>query len=108
MKFSQKVSTGFVALALTLSMGAGAAMVKGTHSATRVDLSDLDLSHVDGQQIMEARLKRAAKKVCGSQDVRTAGSLENARKNKACFNEAFTNAVDSVENHYLTASVTAN
>ena len=84
MKFSKKVSTGFVALALTLSMGAGAAMVKGTHSATRVDLSDLDLSNVDGQQIMEARLKRAAKKVCGSQEVRTAGSLENVRKNKAC------------------------
>jgi UrcA family protein len=108
MKFSKKVSTGFVALALTLSMGAGAAMVKGTHSATRVDLSDLDLTHVDGQQIMEARLKRAAKKVCGSQDVRTAGSLENVRKNKACFNDAFSSALDSVENHYQTASVTAN
>jgi UrcA family protein len=107
MKFSQKVSTGFIALALTLSMGAGAAMVKGTHSATRVDLSDLDLTHVDGHRIMEARLKRAAKRVCGSQDVKTAGSLENVRKNKACFNEAFANAVDSVENHYLTASVTA-
>ena len=106
MKFSKKVSTGFVALALTLSMGAGAAMVKGTHSATRVDLSDLDLTTVDGQQIMESRMKRAAKKVCGSQDMRTAGSLENVRKNKACFNESFANAVDSVENQYLTASVT--
>ena len=108
MKFSQKVSTAFVALALTLSMGAGAAMVKGTHSATRVDLSDLDLTQVDEQKIMEARLKRAAKQVCGSQDVRTAGSLENVRKNKACFNDAFTNAVDSVENQYLTASVSVN
>jgi UrcA family protein len=108
MKFSQKVSTGFIALALTLSMGAGAAMVKGTHSAVRVDLSDLDLTHEDGQQVMEARLKRAAKKVCGSQDIRKAGSLEIVRKNKACFIDSFANAVDSVENHYLTASVTEN
>ncbi len=107
MKFSKKVTTGLAALALTVSMGAGAAMVKGTHSVTRVDISDLDLSHVDGQQIMEARLKRAAKKVCGSQDVRKAGSLENVRKNKACFSETFAKAVNSVENQYLTASVTA-
>ena len=58
MKFSHKVSTGLVALALTLSMGASAAMVKGTHSAVRVDLSDLDLNHADGKQMMEARLQK--------------------------------------------------
>ena len=102
MKMSKILSTGIVALALTLSMGASAA-IKGTDLAVRVDVQDLDLTTVQGKQVLHARLKRAAKQVCGSQDVRTAGSLENARTNRACYNEALAGAVQSVENRYLTA-----
>ena len=104
MKIRQIITTGITAAALTLSLGASAAMIKGTHGAVSVDLADLDLSTEQGQVLMEARIKRAAKEVCGSQDYRTAGSLENARKNKACFNEAVSAAVDSVESHLYTAS----
>ncbi len=102
MKLSQTLSTGIVALALIVSMGASAA-IKGTDLAVRVDIQDLDLTTEQGSRVLHARLKRAAKQVCGSQDLRTAGSLENARNNRACYNEALAGALESVENRYLTA-----
>lgn len=102
MKLSQTLSTGVVALALIVSMGASAA-IKGTDLAVRVDIQDLDLTTEQGNRVLHARLKRAAKQVCGSHDVRTAGSLENARNNRACYNEALAGALESVENRYLTA-----
>ncbi|MBO6556126.1 MAG: UrcA family protein [Pseudomonadales bacterium] len=104
MKIRQTFTTAITAAALSLSLGANAAMIKGTHGSVSVDLADLDLTTVDGQQIMHARIKKAAKEVCGSQDYKTAGSLENYRKNKACFNDAVTAAADSVDHRYLTAA----
>lgn len=104
MKIRQLVTTGITAAALSLSLCAGAA-TKTTGGAVSVDIADIDLTTDQGQRVMEARIKRAAKEVCGSQDYRKAGSLENARKNKACFNEAVAVAIDSVDNRYLTASV---
>ena len=104
MKLNTKITTGLAAVLLAVSMGAGA-KIKGTDTAVRVDISDLDLATVDGQRIMESRVKRAAKQVCGPQDMKIAGSLENARRNRACFDEAFTNAVSSVDLTYATAYV---
>ncbi len=104
MKIRKIVTTGIAAAALTLSLGASAAMIKGTYGSVSVELSDLDLATEQGQQVMQARIKRAAKEVCGSQDYKNAGSLENVRKNRSCFNDAVTSAVDSVEHGYMTAS----
>lgn len=104
MKLNTKITTAFATILLTMSMGAGA-KIKGTDAAVRVDISDLDLTSIQGKELMESRIKRAAKQVCGSMDTRTAGSLENARKNRVCFDEAVTNAVTAVEHQYLTAFV---
>ena len=104
MSITKSVTTAFATIALTASLGAGATMVKGTHSSVHVDLSDLDLTTVNGEQTMQVRLKHAAKQVCGPTSVKSAGSFEAVRINRACFEESYNNAIQDVENRYLTAS----
>ena len=104
MKFSRQLTTGFAVILMAVSMGAGA-KIKGTEAAVRVDISDLDLATTQGQQVLHARVKRAAKSVCGPQDMRIAGSLQNARRNKACFDTSYSNAMTSVDMRYATAWV---
>lgn len=104
MNVTKTVSTGLVALALSVSLGASAAMIKGTHNSVRVDLSDLDLSSVQGERIMQNRLRRAAKQVCGPVHLKEAGSLQRAQENRVCFEEAFSNALEDVAARYMTAA----
>jgi UrcA family protein len=104
MKASQLLSTGIFVLALTLSLAVSAA-IKGTGTTTiLVESQDLNLSTDRGKQVLRSRLKRAAKRICGSQNMRTAGSLSNARNNKTCYDEALAGALQSIENRYLTVS----
>lgn len=108
MNISKSITTGMTAMVLVASMAASVgatAAIKSTGDAVRVDISDLDVTTTDGRAMMEHRLKRAAKEVCGSQDVKRAGSLANARANRACFNESLSQAINSVESRYMTAYV---
>ena len=93
-----------VATTLAIPMTA-AAKLKTTEAAVSVNFSDLDLSSTEGQEVLEGRLKQAAKSVCGSTNVKIAGSLANARANRACFKAALADAKASVENRYATAMV---
>jgi UrcA family protein len=104
MNVTKIVSTGLVALALTASLGASANFTKSTHNSVRVDLSDLDITTVAGEQVMQARLKEAVKQVCGSSSILTAGSPDNARKNRACSEESLANAIKDVESIQMTAA----
>ncbi len=99
------LTAGFVAAALSLSVGASATTVTGNAGAVAIEITDLDINTKQGRQVLHARIKRAAKQVCGSQNPRTAGSLENARKNKACFNDALATTVSAVDRQYLTAQI---
>ena len=67
-------------------------------------MQGIDLTLEEGKQVLVNRIKKAAKKVCGSTDVRTPGSLRNARHNKVCYDEAVVKALDSLESRYLTAT----
>ena len=104
MNVKKIITTAFAAIALTASLGASAAMIKGTTSSVHVDLSDLDLTSAKGEQTMQVRLQRAARQVCGPVDLKTAGSLKNVRENRTCFNEAYSNALEDVAERYLTAA----
>ncbi len=104
MNIKKTVTTAMTAIALTASLGAGATMIKGTNSSVHVDLSDLDLTSVKGEQTMHVRLKKAAKQVCGPTDRTSAGSLQSARENRACLTESYTNAIEDVAQQYMTAS----
>ena len=103
MNVTRIISTGLVALAMTVSLGASANFTKSTHSSVRVNLSDLDLTTVAGERVMKARLKEAVKQVCGSSSTLTAGSLDNARKNRACSKESLENEIQDVESIQMTA-----
>ena len=103
MKLNKILSTGIFALALTLPIGATAVLM-GTTPSVQVNFQDLNLTTAKGKQVLQSRLKRAARKVCGSLVIRTAGSLGNARSNRACYDNAIARAMESIENRYLTAS----
>ena len=51
----------------------------------------------EGRADLERTIRAAAKQVCGPQDTRSAGSLSAAMDNKACFRNALTRAMRSVE-----------
>jgi UrcA family protein len=108
MKISKTLTTGLAALALTLSMGAGAANIKSNDGVVQIDVTDLNLTSHEGQQVLVSRVKRAAKSICGSQALRKAGSLYALTENKHCFNDAVDNALASVDMHFVTVSATSS
>lgn len=59
---------------------------------TTVSYADLDLSDPDGKEILNRRLRNAAADVCGSPDIRKAGSIRQAHENKSCSHHAVANA----------------
>ena len=97
MKLRQTLSTGLVALALTTTTGAGAAMIKGEIGSVRVDVSDLNLTTAEGQNVMKLRVKDAAKHVCGPTSAWDAGSFTESRRNRACVEETLVNATQNAD-----------
>ena len=69
----------------------------------RVDIEGIDISTPKGMEIVETKIRRAARSVCGPTDSRNAGSLANAIKNKACFEQAVADALFSLEERRMTA-----
>lgn len=63
-----------------------------------VDLTDLDLTSVEGQRTLHFRLANAAREVCGSSDLRRAGSVRMANRNQSCFEESLSRAMAAVPN----------
>ena len=59
---------------------------------TTVSYADLDLTDPKGKEVLNFRLRRAARDVCGSPDIREAGSIRQAHENKTCFHHAVANA----------------
>jgi UrcA family protein len=108
MKISKTLTTGLAALALTLSMGAGAANIKSNEGVVQIDVTDLNLTSHEDQQVLVSRVKRAAESICGSQALRKAGSLYALTENKQCFNDAVDNAMASVDMHLVTVSATSS
>lgn len=100
-----RLHTTLIASVLGLSLS-GAAMAEestavsaerlsSTH-AVAVDYTDLNLRHSSGRETLENRLERAAEQVCGSSELRLAGNVRDALRNKACQEQAVERALDRV------------
>ncbi len=60
---------------------------------TSVNVADLNLASVEGQDALHGRLSQAAREVCGPTDYRVTGSIRVAANNKACQNAAVADAL---------------
>jgi len=93
------VSTAVLPLAVSVPLWAGAAdysetttTATGLRTAT-VNLADLNLSSVSGQQAAQRRISQAAVRVCGSTDYRRVGSLYQVSINRDCQQRALSEAL---------------
>ena len=97
------ITSGITAIAMTISLGAGAAMIKDTDANVRVDARGLDLSSEQGQEMLYSRLQKAAKQICGTSSVSETGSLKRALNNKSCYDETLSKAVEAAGSDTLEA-----
>jgi UrcA family protein len=79
------------ALAATFAMTASASVVRT--DAVTVPYQGAVVSTEQGQAVLEARLKRAAKQVCGTTHRTNAGSLTQVMKNRACYEKSLDSAM---------------
>lgn len=70
-----------------------------------VSYADLDLTSPEGQDALHYRISRAAEKVCGPNELRRAGGVAQAARNKDCYRNSFSDAMARVSS---TAVASAN
>ena len=58
-----------------------------------VSYADLDLSTAEAQETLYYRISRAARKVCGSSNLRRVGSVKRVAENKSCYENAMAQAL---------------
>ena len=86
---------GIFGLALAVSLGINAAMIKSNDAVIKVNADGIDLRTERGQEILYRRLQNAAKKICGSSNITEVGSVARVLSNKSCYKETLTKAVES-------------
>ena len=79
------------ALTTTIAMSAGASIVSS--EAVSVPLSQSVVHSDKAQTVLMARLKRAAKQVCGTTHRTDAGSLTQVMRNRACYTRSLDSAL---------------
>ena len=90
------IKTMFITAALTttIAMTAGASVV--STETVSVPFSESAVYSDKAQTVLIARLKRAAKQVCGTTHRSDAGSLTQAMKNRACYEKSLDSAVSKI------------
>lgn len=94
--FAIKSILSAAALAVTAGLSTGAAasqldetVVEGIAVPTAsVSFSRAELATTEGRATVERKVRNAAEAVCGSRDLRIAGSLAAAARNETCYEEA--------------------
>ena len=76
----------------------------GEEQRVTVGYADLDLNSVEGQEVLHYRIANAARKVCGSSDLRRAGSLQMANRNEECFESSLSRAMAQIPGAQVAAS----
>ena len=112
----QALSKNIIATAL-LGMLSGAAITANAGGVTEVtadalgerhqvtvSFADLNLTSAEGQEALYFRISRAAEKVCGPSDLRSAGSLKQASRNADCYDKSVSDALARV-NRTAVASI---
>ena len=87
-----RTSTFTLALAFALTASAATHADAGVPVSITIDSSGYDLSTTSGQQLLQSKIKRTAKRICGPVGVRAAGSLAQARANKRCIEKSMQQA----------------
>ena len=88
-----------VLTAMTLPLLASAATV----SQISISYDKARLERAYGPEDLYDKMKYASRKLCGSTDIRIAGSLRNSVKNTKCYDGTLEAAVQRVDNAALTA-----
>jgi len=106
MKESNRVRKLLIASAVVvLSIPAIAGAVPHVNDAgqvvARVSYTDLNLSSKAGLVTLYKRMKGAADRACGPRNYRRAGSLQQLRDNKQCYNDVLSKLVAKVDNARL-------
>jgi UrcA family protein len=76
-----------LALALAAAVLAVPAAAASETRSVNVRYGDLDLTSIEGQEQLDARLERAARKVCRMNETMT-GSLFRSPQSRECYQEA--------------------
>ena len=92
-------------LTLTMPMLANAAIKTSQVSENKISVSysQYDLKTATGRAAVERQVRQAARRICGPVGYTQAGSVKKVIVNKACFDEAVENAMDSVNGHSISA-----
>ena len=98
-----------VVLTLTAGLSGHAAagevnetVVRG-HSVPSVTVtySRAELATADGRAYVERRIRKAAEKVCGSRDLRIAGSLYIVARSEACYDDALAKGMSQLHSEQV-------
>lgn len=106
MTLNKTILSGLCVLALAAPLSANAVIKGSVHTgnvetgtapSVRVDLSDVNLSTEEGQVTAYARIRHAARDVCGNATLQQLGSIERAMEHRACFADSLQRAMDKLE-----------
>ncbi len=106
MKESNRVRKLLIASAVVvLSIPAIAGAVPHVNDAgqlvVRVSYADLDLSSEAGLLTLYRRIQTESRSACGTHNYRKAGSIQQLRDNKQCYNDVLSKLVAKVNNARL-------
>jgi UrcA family protein len=96
----KKLATASFALLLAIPAAASASLLN-TSPGARDANAQPNLASPEGQAVVYERLKDESRDVCGSSNVRIAGSIERATENDACYEQTLSVAVKRVGNDGL-------
>ena len=91
-----KPITLIMALAIPAIASAEVKLNQVAENEVRVTYSADDAATSYGRVELERQIRRAAKQVCGAQDLRSAGSIGQVMKNRNCYQKAVTDALSSI------------
>ena len=93
-----------VSLAAVLALPAVASAGNNANvenTSVKVSFADLDISNADGLNTLYKRLQNASKEACGSIAYTQEKNLSALTRNKACYQETLSSAVEKVDNDSL-------
>ena len=102
---NSKLFRSLLAAIMAASLGSPALVLASTPrnpeaTSIAVSYADLNLENEEGVLVLYRRLQWASKKVCGDSPVKLA--LHVLRQVNQCYRQTLTDAVEQVDNEYLT------
>ncbi len=100
------LKNGLIAISLASFLALPAVATAGSNAGSdrvsvNVSFADLDMSKAEGLATLYRRLQNATEKVCGPTNYSEAGNLAQLMRNKHCYAEALSEAVEKVDNEAL-------